>query len=415
MSDKPKYLKQFRPHWHGVMQTLIKRFRQLPETIQIKSLKKILDFADNGQETIIEQTKENKIIQSPKSFRIKTLDDLIEVCQIDVEVWDVDRYVINKWEVGSQVDGQIIVEPLFQVKAWLKKNQQVSEMNRLRIEMTKELKSFAFKYPLMSYEKFDKGQLLEINIFDLHFGKLCWGLETGDNYDTKIARKRFLNAILAIISRVEGYDIKRIVFPIGNDFFNSDNSRNTTTNLTPQDEDLRWQKTYKAGRKLLIEGIDMLQTIAPVDVVVVQGNHDFERSFYVGDAMECWYNNNKNVSVNNNANPRKHYKFGECLITYTHGNNEKVSDLPLLVASEVPELWSKTKYREIHVGHLHHKKEIKFLATQENKGITIRYMRSLSGTDAWHNLKGYKGGIQACEAFIWDENEGLICQFSHNL
>ncbi len=415
MSDKPKYLKQFRPHWHGVMQTLIKRFRQLPETIQIKSLKKILDFADNGQETIIEQTKENKIIQSPKSFRIKTLDDLIEVCQIDVEVWDVDRYVINKWEVGSQVDGQIIVEPLFQVKAWLKKNQQVSEMNRLRIEMTKELKSFAFKYPLMSYEKFDKGQLLEINIFDLHFGKLCWGLETGDNYDTKIARKRFLNAISAIISRVEGYDIKRIVFPIGNDFFNSDNSRNTTTNLTPQDEDLRWQKTYKAGRKLLIEGIDMLQTIAPVDVVVVQGNHDFERSFYVGDAMECWYNNNKNVSVNNNANPRKHYKFGECLITYTHGNNEKVSDLPLLVASEVPELWSKTKYREIHVGHLHHKKEIKFLATQENKGITIRYMRSLSGTDAWHNLKGYKGGIQACEAFIWDENEGLICQFSHNL
>tara|TARA_R100001129_G_scaffold24017_1_gene15435 strand:- start:5333 stop:6580 length:1248 start_codon:yes stop_codon:yes gene_type:complete len=415
LSDKPKYLKQFRPHWHGVMQTLIKRFRQLPETIQIKSLKKILDFADNGQETIIEQTKENKIIQSPKSFRIKTLDDLIEVCQIDVEVWDVDRYVINKWEVGSQVDGQIIVEPLFQVKAWLKKNQQVSEMNRLRIEMTKELKSFAFKYPLMSYEKFDKGQLLEINIFDLHFGKLCWGLETGDNYDTKIARKRFLNAISAIISRVEGYDIKRIVFPIGNDFFNSDNSRNTTTNLTPQDEDLRWQKTYKAGRKLLIEGIDMLQTIAPVDVVVVQGNHDFERSFYVGDAMECWYNNNKNVSVNNNANPRKHYKFGECLITYTHGNNEKVSDLPLLVASEVPELWSKTKYREIHVGHLHHKKEIKFLATQENKGITIRYMRSLSGTDAWHNLKGYKGGIQACEAFIWDENEGLICQFSHNL
>lgn len=415
MSEETKYLKQFRPHWNGVLQTLIKRFRELPETIQIKSLKKIIEFAQQGDETSIEETKNNKIIQSPKSLRIKTLDDLISVCQIDMEVWDVERYIVNKWEVGSQVDGQILVEPLFQVKAWLKKNQQVSEMNRLRIEMTNELKSYAFKYPLMSYDKFDKGQLLEINIFDLHFGKLCWGLETGDNYDTKIARKRFLNAISSIISRVEGYDIKRIVFPIGNDFFNSDNSRNTTTNLTPQDEDLRWQKTYKAGRQLLIEGIDMLQTIAPVDVVVVQGNHDFERSFYVGDAMDCWYNNNENVSVDNNANPRKHYKFGDCLITYTHGNNEKIADLPLLVASEVPTLWAKTKYREIHVGHLHHKKEIKFLATQENKGITIRYMRSLSGTDAWHNLKGYKGGIQACEAFIWDEKEGLICQFSHNL
>ena len=55
------------------------------------------------------------------------------------------------------------------------------------------------------------------------------------------------------------------------------------------------------------------------------------------------------------------------------------------------------------------------MATQEHKGIVIRFMRSLSGTDAWHNLKGYTGGVQACEAFIWDENEGLICQFSHNL
>jgi hypothetical protein len=74
-----------------------------------------------------------------------------------------------------------------------------------------------------------------------------------------------------------------------------------------------------------------------------------------------------------------------------------------------------TKFREIHIGHLHHKREIKFMSTQEVKGIVLRYMRSLSGTDAWHNLKGYKGAIQACEAFIWDENQGMICQFSHNI
>ena len=55
------------------------------------------------------------------------------------------------------------------------------------------------------------------------------------------------------------------------------------------------------------------------------------------------------------------------------------------------------------------------MATQEHKGMVVRFMRSLSGTDAWHNFKGYKGAIQACEAFIWDEKEGLICQFSHNL
>lgn len=410
-----KFEKQFRPHWTKELQNQITELRKFPKLIQQQCLNAALKYAKKGGETEIDISKNKQTITSPKSTRIKTLKDLIEVCKIDTEIWNVERYVVNKWEVGSQVDGQIIVEPLFQIKAWLKRHNEVFELKQIRDEIIKEAKEFSPKYTPINYEHKQQGQLLEINIFDLHFGKLCWGLETGTNYDTKIARKRFINAISGIISRVKGYDIKQVVFPIGQDFFNADDLRNQTTAGTLQDEDVRWQKTYKAGRELLITGIDMLSQIAPVDVVVVQGNHDFQRSFYVGDAMECWYNNNDNVTVNNSPNPRKHYKFGKCLISYTHGNNEKIIDLPLLVASEEPALWAATKYREIHVGHLHHKKEIKFMATQEHKGMVIRFMRSLSGTDAWHNLKGYKGGIQACEAFIWDENEGLICQFSHNL
>jgi hypothetical protein len=410
-----KEYKQFRPQWKPELRGLIAQFRTLPIEIQKQLLSKSINQAKQGQEIAVDTKENTKTLTSPKSSRIKTLDDLIAQCEIDTNIWEVERYIVNKWEVGSQIDGVIVVEPLFQVKAWLKKNKEVYRLELLRSQIIEEVKSFAPIYKKIEYPKFNQGQLLEVNIFDLHFGKLCWGKETGDNYDTKIARTRFLGAIKSIISRVEGYNIKRVVFPIGNDFFNSDNKANTTSNNTPQDEDLRWQKTYKRGRELLIEGIDLLQQVAPVDVVVVQGNHDFERSFYVGDAMECWYHNNPNILVNNEANPRKHYKFGDCLITYTHGNNEKVLDLPLLVASEVPKLWASTKYREVHIGHLHHKKEIKFMSTNEHKGMVIRYMRSLSGTDAWHNLKGYTGGIQACEAFIWDENEGLICQFSHNL
>jgi len=410
-----KNKKQNRPHWHEDMMPFINELRSFPKEIQKQCLSSAIKYAKNGGEIEIDHTKNKQTITSPKSSRIKTLEDLIKVCKIDTKIWNVERYVVNKWEVGSQVDGRIIVEPLFQIKAWLKRSTEIFDLHTIRNEIIAEVKSFAPKYPKIEYEIQDEGQLMEINIFDLHFGKLCWGKETGDNYDTKIARKRFKDAISAMIARSKGFDIKRILFPIGNDFFNSDNSKNTTTNLTPQDEDLRWKKTYKAGRELLIEGIDMLSTIAPVDVVVVQGNHDFERSFYVGDAMECWYHNNENVSVDNSASHRKYYKFGKCLVAYTHGNNEKVADLPLLVASEQPDLWSKTKYREIHVGHLHHKKEIKFMSTQEHKGMVIRFMRSLSGTDAWHDLKGYKGAIQSCEMFIWDKENGLVCQFAHNL
>jgi len=415
LSENLKNPKQFRPHWNEPLQHLISQFREFSETIQVQCLLNLLNTMKESNEVIVDEKKNKRTITSKKSNRIKTLDDLIEACKIDTEVWEIERYIVNKWEVGSTIEGRVIVEPLFQIKAWLKKNNDIFTLKKLKTELVDEVKNFAPKYVPIKYKKINVGQLLEINIFDLHFGKLCWGLETGDNYDTKIARKRYLSAISDIISKVQCYDIKRIVFPIGNDFFNSDNLNNTTTAGTPQDEDVRWQKTFKAGRELLIEGIDILSQVAPVDVIVVQGNHDWERSFYVGDVLSCWYHNNQNVSVNNQPTPRKYYKFGKCLIGYTHGNNEKIADLPLIVATEKPKLWSETKYREIHIGHLHHKKEIKFMSTQEHKGIVLRYMRSLSGTDAWHNLKGYKGAVQACEAFVWDENQGMVCQFSHNL
>tara|TARA_R110000751_G_scaffold74041_1_gene149840 strand:- start:2253 stop:3497 length:1245 start_codon:yes stop_codon:yes gene_type:complete len=407
--------KQFRPRWNTEFHSLITRIRKFPKHIQKHCLELAVRSATSGNEITFDENKKGATIETKKSSRIKNIDDLIEHCEIDLDVWEIERYVVNKWEVGSNVEGTIIVEPLFQIKAWLKKNTDILNIKKLRDELINEVKTFSPKYPSFNYKKIKKGHLLEVNIFDLHFGKLCWGLETGDNYDTKIAAKRFLKAIDAIIQRSKGYDIKRVVFPVGNDFFNSDTRLNQTSAGTPQDEDVRWQKTFKEGRQLLIAGIDMLSKVAPVDVVIIQGNHDWERSFYVGDVLSCWYHNNKNVIVNNEPTPRKHYQFGNCLISYTHGNNEKTIDLPLLVASEVPKLWAATQFREIHIGHLHHKKEIKFMATQEHKGIVIRFMRSLSGTDAWHNLKGYKGATQSCEAFIWCENEGLICQFSHNL
>ena len=392
--------KQFRPRWNTEFHSLITRIRKFPKHIQKHCLELAVRSATSGNEITFDENKKGATIETKKSSRIKNIEDLIEHCEIDLDVWEIERYVVNKWEVGSNVEGTIIVEPLFQIKAWLKKNTDILNIKKLRDELINEVKTFSPKYPSFNYKKIKKGHLLEVNIFDLHFGKLCWGLETGDNYDTKIAAKRFLKAIDAIIQRSKGYDIKRVVFPVGNDFFNSDTRLNQTSAGTPQDEDVRWQKTFKEGRQLLIAGIDMLSKVAPVDVVIIQGNHDWERSFYVGDVLSCWYHNNKNVIVNNEPTPRKHYQFGNCLISYTHGNNEKTIDLPLLVASEVPKLWAATQFREIHIGHLHHKKEIKFMATQEHKGIVIRFMRSLSGTDAWHNLKGYKGAI---------------CQFSHNL
>lgn len=59
-------------------------------------------------------------IESAPGGRITTLAELLAFCQVDPEKWIVERHVVNKWEVGAKdPNGQIVVEPLFQVKAWL--------------------------------------------------------------------------------------------------------------------------------------------------------------------------------------------------------------------------------------------------------------------------------------------------------
>lgn len=75
--------------------------------------------------------------------RITTLEQLLDVCQVDMDIWRVDRYEINKWEVGAKEKHSSLqyasgsatgwieqkglkIEPLFQVKAWLVRKAPIS-------------------------------------------------------------------------------------------------------------------------------------------------------------------------------------------------------------------------------------------------------------------------------------------------
>jgi hypothetical protein len=46
-----------------------------------------------------------------------------------LNTWEIERHIINKWEVGAKDEesGKIITEPLYQVKACIKKRKEVSQ------------------------------------------------------------------------------------------------------------------------------------------------------------------------------------------------------------------------------------------------------------------------------------------------
>jgi len=401
----------YRPRWSQSIKPYIERFRLLSQQEQIHLLHKMLE-SDRIESS---ENSKNLMVTSKSSSRIKTLEQLLEASKVDLETYFVDRYNVNKWEVSAQIDGQLVTEELFQVKATLLRNKEKQIRKRIIDDLKSDFKTYR---PIeRSYDNLDGDFMLEVNIFDLHFGKLAWGEESGESFDTKIASDRFHSAIDKLMLRSQGYNISEIVFPIGNDFFNSDKSfpYNSTTKGTPQQEDLRWQKTFRNGRRLIVEAIDKLKEIAPVKVIVVQGNHDWERSYYLGDSIYSWFRNDPYVLVDNAPTSRMYHKFGNSLIGFTHGNNEKVGELPLLMASEQKKLWADTKYHEWHLGHLHHKKQFQFPSVNEQKGCVIRFMRSLSGTDAWHSVKGYVENVQSAESFIWHKHEGLVSHQFYNV
>jgi len=359
------------------------------------------------------------------SDHVRTLDQLLAATQVNTKEWKVKDTTLNKWDVTSWKQGFAETIQNFQVKARLERN---TEYIRERIvgelfqQMIKDYTPPVYFNPEKPNDDTEQN-LLEISIFDLHIGKLAWGGETFENYDVKIARKRFLGSIGKLLQNASGFKYERILFPVGNDFFNSDTMENTTTKGTPQDEDLRWQKTFNVGVRLLVDAINMLkQTGVPVDVVVVPGNHDFERSYYMGSYLSAWFKDDASVWINNHASPRKYYRYGNVLLGLTHGSEEKEASLPMLMATDIESkpMWTDTKFHEWHLGHFHRKRTVKYDINKsrelnEDLGVTIRYLSSLTGTEEWHHKKGYVGSTKAADGFVWNHEFGLVAHLNTNL
>ena len=350
--------------------------------------------------------------------RIKTLKDLIAVCEIDTKEWDISSWECNKWEVGAkdEVSGGITVEPLFQVKAKLVRKKIDTDLEKQKDEILKELfdKSPSVKKIDFQKDVAERRCLFEISVPDLHIGKLGWREETGEDYDLRIAEKRYKKAIYELLSRVNTSYIDKILFPIGNDMINIDSPDNVTTAGTPQSVDGRFPKIIKIVKRVLIEVISELATIAPVDVLVVPGNHDNQTMFMMGEMLEAYYHNHKNVNVLNTPNPRKYYKYGVNGFQYTHGNEEKHIDLGIIFATEAPRLWASTKYRVCKLGHLHKTKKVHYVSVDEFQGFQVEVLPSLSGTDIWHKKKGYQS-LKAAKAFLYHKDEGKIAEFTYTL
>lgn len=239
----------------------------------------------------------------------------------------------------------------------------------------------------------DDGVAYEISLPDIHYGKLT-------ELSMDAVEEQFMSTVYNLVDKAKGLNIEKFILPIGNDGMNSEGMRLTTTKGTFQHDAVGWRESFQGYCNLMTKAIDFLKTKAPVHVIVVSGNHDFERMFYAGDVIKGWYRNDKNVVVDNSMESRKYVEYGVNMLMYTHGDKEKPSEMPLIMATEQPEMFARCPVREVHCGHLH--KEM----VNEYRGIKVRFIPSICANDDWHRTMGYSA-LRTGQAYIWSKTNGL--------
>lgn len=349
------------------------------------------------------------VLQYQSLAEIKTLDELIEKTNIDVKTWKIDRYVQNYWGNSDT--------PHWQVKAFLSKRSLDSDMSLQKDYImkliTEEVGDWRdlHRSQVIPQHSVGREYLLEISIPDLHLGKLAWGKESGEDYDIDIAVNRYAWAIGSLLSRVPLDKVGKIVLPIGNDLIHVDNAENTTTAGTPQDTDGRFAKIVRTARDLIVNSIENLKHIAPVEVIVVRGNHDSTSTLLLGEVIEAWFHADPLVKVDNSPKWRKYYQYGKVGVQLTHGDKENHNELGLIFATEEPLIWATSEFRFCKLGHLHKTKKLNYVSVDSHQGFQIEILPSLSGTDEWHSSKGYLSNKQA-KAFLYHGEEGEIAEYT---
>jgi acetone carboxylase gamma subunit len=249
---------------------------------------------------------------------------------------------------------------------------------------------------------------VEISLSDYHLAKRT---VDGDN-SVEARAKRYLDVAQSLINKVvSNYHIDTVILPISNDFFHTDNYQHQTTNGTPQDTIMDYSEEYELGFSILVDTINMLRQYASqVVVVLVQGNHDRTKSFYLAHALDVFFKDAYDVDFIREHSVVKGLTLGNTFIGWHHGNC-KIEDLPLLFAThpQYSKLFGEAKYREVHTGDKHH-----YMA-KEVKGVRIQQMPSLSGTDRWHLDNNYVHSVRAALALVYDLELGKIAEFESRI
>lgn len=246
------------------------------------------------------------------------------------------------------------------------------------------------KWPQRSVARLSSDvDLLDVMLFgDMHLGMMAHHEECGHNWDTDISLRVHNAAFADMLGEQRGK--KLTIVAIGDVLHANDHSALTPRSKHILDTDTRFYRTMRAALELFAGwGRVALERYESVDFEIIRGNHDPEAAMALSLALQCLFANEPRVTVPYNPAEYRYQQWGSCLIGFTHADKAGRKRLPLIYATQAPEVWASSKHRHIYSGHVHSEHG------NEERGITVESLQTLAPQDAYAAGAGYLAGRSA--------------------
>jgi hypothetical protein len=333
-----------------------RRVLNCPEGFELARVSTMLDADGDPRSTsVIARPARGEVHDLPEGHALRRVSALI----------DADGRVIQKWVISTP-EGQRIETLAAALRA------ELADTERLA--------------PIDAPGFTDDDLLTLYPIADQHHGLYSWAAETGDDYDLSIS-ERLLKQQLSRLVSLAPPSRRAVVLGLG-DFFHTDGHDAVTVASRNQlDRDGRQAKVQNSGIRLMRWSIDLALTKHElVHVTIRAGNHDPMSALWLAECIAIAYENEPRVIVDLDPSLFWYARFGEVLLSATHGHTCKPADFPSMIAAATGTAWGESAYRYGFQGHIHHETVI------EKGGVRVETFQTIAGKDAWHAGKPYLAG-----------------------
>lgn len=362
--------------------------------------------------------QDNTATVETSSLDIRTAEEACEFAEVDMDIWEIERKIINFWDVTMKLKNSNGVEKPetrrnYQIKVWLRRKAKklVEEAMERLVDRIPE---FQYSEFVPTHFQSSSGYAGEVAPLDAHMGKLAWALETQQrDYDLSISVDDYEYAVDQNLEWMAPFNPEKMHYILGQDLMHTENLEGVTPKgRNILDVDTRFDKLMDAAIDVTISNIYKCRAVAPVDVILVPGNHDMHASKWLARVIDRHFRKDQHVTVDFGPNNRKARLWGKTLVGWCHEiPPAKAAAYANEMAQVFRDLWAKAQYVEWHHGHKHKKNEIKTSPVVTHGGVLMRQLTALSPIDFWHYENLFTDAVPGGESFIWHKELGVVANF----